>query len=315
MEARRITDEVFGRDVYVRALIETTNECRNNCLYCGIRRDCSEVIRYTLSQDEILESCSKAHEAGFRTFVLQGGENPGIKASDVSLLVSKIKRQFPDSAITLSLGEWDDEELAMFRCAGADRYLLRHETINPEHYKRLHPPFMSQANRIRCLFTLKRLGYQTGTGIMVGSPYQTLDNILEDIEFMRELDPEMIGIGPFIPASCTPFAGYAPGSVSLTLKLISVLRILFPKANIPATTALATLGGSDGRIAGLLAGANVVMPNVSPAYVRKAYRLYDNKAATGTEAIDVLTELRSALRKAGLRISYSRGDAPAAHEN
>lgn len=311
MEARHVTDKVFGRDVYVRALIETTNVCRNNCFYCGIRRDIQNAVRYTLSPVQILDCCDKAYKAGFRTLVLQGGENPAIKAVDIACQVEKIKNRYPDCAVTLSLGEWPDEDLALFRRAGADRYLLRQETINPSHYRQLHPPSMSQSNRIRCLYTLKSLGFQTGTGIMVGTPYQTTEHILEDIEFMRVLEPEMIGIGPFIPAAGTPFASYPAGSVDLTLRLISVLRILFPYANIPATTALATIGGTDGRTAGLLAGANVVMPNVSPSNVRRAYRLYDNKACGGMEAIDGLTGLRSALQNAGLQLSFSRGDFPA----
>ena len=310
-EARQVADSVFGRAVYVRALIETTNLCRNNCFYCGIRCDSRYVVRYTLSSQEILGCCEKAYTAGFRTFVLQGGENPQVKATDIALMVEEIKSRYPDCAVTLSLGEWSDEDLMLFRRAGADRYLLRQETIDQRHYSRLHPPSMSLSNRVRCLRTLKALGYQTGTGIMVGSPYQTTEHILKDIEFMRVLKPEMIGIGPFIPASGTPFESYPPGSVDLTLRLISVLRILFPLANIPATTALATLGGADGRIAGLLAGANVIMPNVTPANVRSAYRLYDNKACQATEALDGLQDLRSILQKAGFHISFSRGDAPA----
>lgn len=308
--ARSLTDEVFGRNVFVRALIEITNICRRNCLYCGIRHDSALADRYALTADEILSCCRMAFEAGFRTFVLQGGENPDYSSERIVAIVKAIKALFPEAAVTLSLGEWDDADLEDFREAGADRYLLRHETKNMAHYGRLHPPSMSLDNRLRCLFTLKRLGFQTGTGIMVGSPFQTVDHILEDIDFMLELKPEMIGIGPFIPAAGTPFSGFTAGSVELTLRLISVFRILFPTANIPATTALATLGGVDGRLAGIRAGANVVMPNVSPLSVRKAYRLYDNKECAGTEAIDGIDTLSCTLEAAGYRLSFSRGDAP-----
>lgn len=307
-EARRLTDESFGRDVYARGLIEITNVCRNNCYYCGIRAGNRSVARYTLSQEQILQTCRTAHEAGLRTFVLQGGENPALTAGMIASTVRKISSEFPDSAITLSLGEWDDASLKLFRDAGATRYLLRHETRSERHYGMLHPASMSLDNRIRCLRTLKRLGYQTGTGIMTGSPFQTLRDIISDIEFMRGLQPEMIGIGPFIPAAGTPLASFPPGSVELTLRLISVLRIIFPKANIPATTALATLDPARGRIAGLHAGANVVMPNVSPREARDAYRLYDNKASTGKESIEGLGELARSFAEAGFRLSFDRGD-------
>lgn len=308
--ARDLTDQVFGREVYIRALIEITNECRNDCLYCGIRRSCREIKRYTLTLRQIEECCKRAYDAGMRTFVLQGGENPSLTARDVAEIVSRIRSRWPGCAVTLSLGEWPDNDLALFREAGADRYLLRHETRDRYHYSRLHPPSMSLANRLRCLVTLKRLGYQTGTGIMVGSPWQTTEHILRDISMMLTLQPEMIGIGPFIPAAGTPFEGFAPGNVGMTLRLISIFRLLFPKALIPATTALATLGGGDGRVAGLMAGANVVMPNVSPVSVRESYRLYDNKSSSGSESIEGIGSLDASLRKAGLRISYSRGDAP-----
>lgn len=307
-DARRLTDEVFGRDVYARGLIEITNVCRNNCLYCGIRSGNTSVSRYTLSTEQIVSSCRTAHSAGLRSFVLQGGENPALTADRIESIVREISSEFPDSAITLSLGEWDDNAIQRFREAGAIRYLLRHETRSETHYLRLHPESMSLHNRLRCLRTLKRTGYQTGTGMMIGTPFQTLGNIIEDIDFMRELQPEMIGIGPFIPADNTPFATFPAGSVELTLRLISVLRLIFPKANIPATTALATLDPTRGRIAGLNAGANVVMPNISPPDARNAYRLYDNKAAFGLESIDGIDGLARSLAESGFNLSFDRGD-------
>lgn len=302
-DARRLADETVGRAVPARGLVEVTNECRNNCLYCGIRRDSTSVTcRYTLTDGQILGCCRAAHAAGLRTFVLQGGESASFGADRVEALVAQMAAEFPDTAITLSLGEWSDTDLERFRRAGARRYLLRHETKNAAHYSRLHPPSMSQANRLRCLDTLKRLGYETGTGIMVGSPFQTVDHIMEDLEYMCGLQPDMIGIGPFVPAAGTPFAGFPQGSVELTLRLISVLRLLFPRANMPATTALATLDPERGRIAGLMAGANVVMPNVSPADARKAYSIYDHKAATGTEGLEGLGNLRLQLAESGFKL-------------
>lgn len=307
-DARTLTDKGFGRRVFVRGLIEVTNVCRNGCLYCGIRAG-ARVNRYTLSRQEIIESCREAYQAGIRTFVMQGGENPALTPQWMADTVKELKTLFPEAAITLSLGEMVDDDYALLRDAGADRYLLRHETCTPAHYAALHPAEMQLDNRLRCLETLKRLGFQTGTGIMVGSPYQTLDHILEDIRFMLRLQPEMIGIGPFIPAAGTPFESFPAGSVQTTQRLVSVFRLLFPTALIPATTAVATLGGEQERINTLLAGANVVMPNMSPLPARKAYRLYDNKAASGLEAIEQLATLQASFAAAGLELTLDRGDA------
>lgn len=305
--ARSVTDSIFGRNVRIRGLIECTNICRNNCYYCGLRQGNQKLERYAMSPDMILDCCRLGHKLGFRTFVLQGGENPALSAQDIAQIVSLIHREFDDSAITLSLGEWPDEDLSLFKQAGATRYLLRHETVNPLHYSRLHPPMMSLDNRLRCLQTLKRLGFQTGTGIMVGSPFQTLDNIAEDLVFMSELQPEMIGIGPFIPHADTPFANQKAGSVELTLRLISILRLMFPHANIPSTTALASLG-VDGRKLGLLAGANVVMPNLTQDIYRKQYSLYNNKAAFGAESAEGLDILARELADVDLYITTEKGD-------
>lgn len=305
--ARKLTDATFGNKVRVRGLLEITNVCRNNCLYCGLRRDNRDIRRYTLPDDVILSACQSAYATGFRTFVLQGGENPALTGERISLLVWRIHTEFPDAAITLSLGEWPDDALLSFRQAGASRYLLRHETHNQAHYGQLHPSDMSLDNRLRCIATLKRLGFQTGTGIMVGSPYQTTDHIIEDLHYMHSIQPEMIGIGPFIPNSATPFAKHPHGSIELTTRLISILRLMFPNANIPSTTALASLS-PDGRNKGLAAGANVVMPNITPMDYRKDYSIYDNKAAYGSEAAEGLALLSAEVAEIGLELTTEKGD-------
>lgn len=305
--ARIVTRKIFGNKVRIRGLLELTNICRNDCFYCGLRKSNKTLERYTLTIDDIMISCQSAYDNGFRTFVIQGGENPALGREKIENLISCLHQQFPDSAITLSLGEWDDESFEVFRKAGASRYLLRHETFNASHYSRLHPPSMSRDNRLRCIHTLKRLGYQTGTGFMVGSPFQTIENIIEDLEFLYKVQPEMIGIGPFIPYSDTPFGGFKHGSIDLTIRLISILRLMFPYANIPATTALATLR-SEARIEALNSGANVVMPNITPIKYRGAYMLYDHKASTGTEAMEGLELLQKELNKTGLEITMERGD-------
>lgn len=306
-EAQKASEAVFGRGVFVRGLIEVSNHCKNNCYYCGIRAANTTLGRYRLSKEEILDCCSRGYGLGLRTFVLQGGEDPAQSDVWVADVVGSIRKAFPDCAITLSLGEKSEEAYKLFRNAGADRYLLRHETINPEHYAKLHPATMSRDRRISCLRSLKALGYQTGSGIMVGSPWQTLDNVVEDILFIQDLQPEMIGIGPFVHHRQTPFADFPDGSVELTLKLISIFRLINPQALIPSTTALATLD-SEGRKKGLLSGANVVMPNLSPASRRREYDLYEGKAAFGAEAAEGLEELQKELRSIGYDIVVGRGD-------
>lgn len=305
--AKKKTESIFGNKVRIRGLLEITNVCRNNCYYCGLRKNNRDIRRYTLSDDEIISSCHKAYDTGFRTFVLQGGENPAMTKERVATIVDTLHTNHPDAAITLSLGEWSDDAYQLFREAGASRYLLRHETRNPAHYGQLHPPEMDLDNRLRCLSTLKHLGFQTGTGIMVGSPYQTIDHIIEDLHYMRSINPEMVGIGPFIPNSATAFAKHPHGSVELTTKLISILRLMFPNANIPSTTALATVA-SDGRTKGLLAGANVVMPNITPIRYRKDYSIYDNKAALGSEASEGLALLAAEVAEIGMEITTEIGD-------
>ena len=297
----------FGNAVYIRGLIEISNRCRNNCLYCGIRKSNTMVSRYALSRETILSCCREGYELGFRTFVLQGGEDSSQTDDWIAGTVSAIKQEFPECAITLSLGEKSLASYQRFFEAGANRYLLRHETFNEAHYRELHPSDMSQDHRLLCLEWLKLIGYQTGTGIMVGSPGQAIGHLVEDLRFIERFQPEMIGIGPFIPHADTPFADQPAGSVEMTLKLISIFRLMHPSALIPATTALATLS-PDGRERGILAGANVVMPNLSPSSVRKKYALYDNKASFGSESAEGLKLLEKQLNGIGYTISYLRGD-------
>lgn len=306
-QAREVADSVFGKGIFVRGLIELTNVCRNDCYYCGIRKSNSNVVRYILSTEQVLQSCDAGYKLGFRTFVLQGGELPRDKAQWLIDLVTEIKQRWSDSAITLSLGEWPQGVYEQLREAGADRYLLRHETHNAKHYVRLHPTEMSLENRLQCLTWLKELGYQVGTGIMVGSPGQTIDNIVKDIEFIEQFKPEMIGLGPFVPQHDTPFGKHPAGSVETTIRLYSILRLMFPHALIPSTTALNTID-SQGRIKGIMAGANVVMPNLSPTDVRDRYALYDGKANTNAEAAEGLKLLEAQLATIGYHIDWGRGD-------
>ena len=297
----------FGNKIYIRGLIEVSNCCRNNCYYCGIRKGNPNIERYRLNLESILDCCRQGYKLGFRTFVLQGGEDPALTDDRIEMTVARIRQNYPDCAITLSLGEKSRDAYERFFRAGANRYLLRHETYNESHYRQLHPAEMSGKQRLQCLADLKDIGYQTGTGIMVGSPGQTVEHIIEDILFIEKLQPEMIGIGPFIPHHDTPFAGKAAGSMEMTLKLLSIFRLMHPYALIPSTTALATLA-SDGRERGILAGANVVMPNLSPPEQRTKYTLYDNKAAFGAEAAEGLKKLSERLNAIGYRISTERGD-------
>ncbi len=306
--ARRAARSVFGNKVYIRGLIEFTNFCKNDCLYCGIRRSQS-ITRYRLTEDEILGCCETGYGLGFRTFVLQGGEDPWFNDSRLVHTVSAIRDEFPDCAITLSVGERSRESYKALKEAGADRFLLRHETADSCHYGKLHPGEMSFENRMRCLRELKELGYQTGCGFMVGSPYQTRENLIEDLHFIWEFKPAMVGIGPFIPAKGTPFWQEAKGSAELTLRLLSIIRLMRPDLLLPATTALGT-AAADGRTRGILAGANVIMPNLSPENARKNYSLYDNKLNTGCEAAENLAQLKASMEAIGYEIVTDRGDSP-----
>ena len=307
-EAVKVRQKTYGNQVFIRGLIEFTNFCKNDCYYCGIRRSNSHADRYRLTKEQMLDCCANGYELGFRTFVLQGGEDGYFTDDKICDLVSAIKEKYPDCALTLSIGEKSFESYKRFKEAGADRYLLRHETANEEHYGKLHPANMSLTNRKNCLYDLKKLGYQVGAGFMVGSPYQTEETLAEDLIFLKELKPEMVGIGPFIPHHDTMFAQEAAGSVDLTLYLLSVIRILLPKVLLPATTALGTMD-PRGREKGIQAGANVVMPNLSPVKNRKLYDLYDNKICTGEEAAECRGCMGRRVASVGCELVTDRGDA------
>lgn len=306
-EAVRLRKQNYGMDVYTRGLIEFTNYCKNDCYYCGIRKSNRNVKRYRLTKEEILDCCANGYELGFRTFVLQGGEDLYFTDARMADIICAIRQGYPDCAITLSVGERSYESYKLFKKAGADRYLLRHETADPELYGKLHPAEMSFAGRRQCLYDLKELGYQVGAGFMVGAPGQKIRDLAEDLCFLKELEPHMVGIGPFIPHHDTRYAGEPEGSVERTILLLSMIRILLPKVLLPATTALGTLD-PQGREKGLAAGANVVMPNLSPLKNRRQYELYDNKICTGEEAAECIECLAERVAGIGYRLVKDRGD-------
>ena len=303
----RVRREIYGNDIYIRGLIEVSNICRNDCYYCGIRRGNHNCERYRLTSDEILACADEGYRLGFRTFVLQGGEDSYFSDDILGGIVSGIKSRYPDCAVTLSMGERSHESYKFLRSCGADRYLLRHETANPEHYAKLHPAEMSYDNRMRCLRDLRELGYQVGCGFMVGSPFQTARDLAEDLKFIEEFRPEMCGIGPFIPHKDTPFRDFPAGTLELTCYLLSVIRLIHPAVLLPSTTALGTIDPL-GREKGIMSGANVVMPNLSPVSVRKKYELYDNKICTGEESAQCRECLSRRMQKIGYEIVTCRGD-------
>ncbi len=305
--ADKTRKKIYGTDVYIRGLIEFTNYCKNNCYYCGIRCGNSNAKRYRLSKEQILLCCKEGYNLGFRTFVLQGGEDLFFTDDIICDIVSSIKENFPDCAITISIGEKSHDSYKRYFDAGATRYLLRHETADRKHYSHLHPDSMSLDTRKKCLFDLSDIGYQVGSGFMVGSPFQTTETIISDLRFLQELKPDMIGIGPYITHKDTPFRDYPSGSLTLTLKLISILRLMFPYALLPATTALGTIA-ANGREQGLLHGANVVMPNLSPVEYRSLYDLYENKICTGDEAAQCRDCLEKKVQSIGYNIVTARGD-------
>lgn len=305
--ARERACEHYGKKIFVRGIIEMTNYCRNDCLYCGIRRSNKNAQRYRLTKEDIMECCREGYALGFRTFVLQGGEDMYYTDDIMTDIVAAIRAAYPDCAITLSLGEMPRESYRRLFDAGANRYLLRHETADPAHYGKLHPAELSLANRMECLKNLKETGYQVGAGFMVGSPYQTVDNIVSDLLFIKSFAPHMVGIGPFIPHHDTPFAHEKPGSAELTLFLLAIVRLMNPKVLLPATTALGTVE-NNGREMGVLAGCNVVMPNISPMSVRRKYMLYDNKLNADTETKAAYDAVKRSMDAIGYEVVCGRGD-------
>lgn len=301
--------ETFDNRIYLRGLIEFSNYCKNNCLYCGIRRDNAEAHRYRLTEEDILAACDVGHAQGFRTFVLQSGEDPWWSDERLCAVVRAIKARFPDCAVTLSIGERSRESYRLLREAGADRYLLRHETADPEHYAMLHPKELSWEHRMNCLRDLKDLGYQVGAGMMIGSPGQNAERLVTDLRFLKTFRPHMVGIGPFLSHAQTPFAWEPDGSPMLTLRVLAMVRLMLPKALLPATTALNT-ALPDGIEQGVLHGANVVMPNLTPPDLRRHYALYHDKRCTGAESAEGLLELRRRLTAIGYEIDHARGDSP-----
>lgn len=306
-KARQVRHEHYGNKVFTRGLIELSNYCKNDCYYCGIRRSNTSVARYRLNKEDILNCCHSGYDLGFRTFVLQGGEDSHYNDNMMADIIYTIKSNYPDCAVTLSLGEKEYDSYLLYFHAGADRYLLRHETSNPQHYRKLHPEEMSLTHRKKCLEQLKEIGYQVGCGIMVGSPFQTVDNLVEDLLYIKEFQPHMVGIGPFIPHHETPFAAEKGGTAEQTLFLLGLSRLMLPKVLLPATTALGTIN-PKGRELGILAGANVVMPNLSPVSVRKDYELYDNKICTGDEAAECRQCLDLRMKSIDYEIVVERGD-------
>lgn len=305
--ARQTTLAIYDNHIYIRGLIEFTNICKNDCLYCGIRKSNTNAERYRLTKEDILSCCHIGYELGFRTFVLQGGEDGYFTDELICDIVSSIKKLHPDCAVTLSIGEKTFESYQKYFDAGADRYLLRHETANEAHYQSLHPSELSLEIRKRCLKALKDIGYQTGCGFMVGSPNQTIETLYEDLQFIRSLQPQMVGIGPFIPHKDTPFADKPAGTLDQTLRLLSIIRLIHPHVLLPATTALGTIH-PQGRELGILSGANVVMPNLSPSQVRKKYMLYNDKISTGEESAEGLEDLKRRMESIGYQVVVARGD-------
>ena len=300
-------DRVYGKRIFIRGLIEFSSYCKNDCLYCGLRKSNTKAERYRLGKDQILFCADEGYRLGFRTFVLQGGEDPWYTDAVMADIIKTIKERYPDCAVTLSLGERSEDSYRILKAAGADRYLLRHETADPEHYQKLHPAKMSWDHRISCLQTLKKLGYQVGAGFMVGSPYQTEENLARELIFLKKLDPQMCGIGPFISHKDTPFFDKASGTAEMTLFLLGLIRLTLPHVLLPATTALGTID-PEGREKGIFFGANVLMPNLSPVDVRKKYMIYDNKICTGDEAARCIECLKNRIKRTGCEIVVSRGD-------
>jgi len=306
-KAREVREQHYGKDVFIRGLIEISNICKNDCLYCGIRASNRNCDRYRITEDEILECADEGYSLGFRTFVMQGGEDGYFTDERLCSIIGSIKAKHPDCAVTLSLGERSYESYRKLKEAGAERYLLRHETATPEHYAKLHPASLKWDCRMECLLNLRSLGYQVGCGFMVGSPYQTIEMLSHELKFIEQFKPDMCGIGPFIPHKDTPFKNCTAGDVDTTCFLLSCIRLIHPTVLLPSTTALGTLH-PNGRELGILSGANVVMPNLSPSSVRKKYMLYNNKLSDGDESAQAVDSLRKRMESIGYNVTVARGD-------
>lgn len=305
--ADEVRQKYYGKKVFLRGLIEISSYCKNDCYYCGIRRSNKSAERYRLEHDNVLKCAEIGYKLGLRTFVIQGGEDAFFTDDYLCSIIYDMKSKYPECAVTLSLGERPYESYKRLKEAGADRYLLRHETADRELYYHLHPHGMSFENRRQCLYNLKELGYQVGAGFMVGAPFQSTENIISDIRFMQKLQPQMIGIGPFIPHKDTPFRDEKGGTLELTLCLLGILRLMFPKVLLPATTALGSIS-PIGRTLGLQTGCNVIMPNISPEDARKKYMLYNNKLISGSETAEGLEILKNEIKSAGYETAKERGD-------
>ena len=306
-QARKTAFQYYSGRVFIRGLVEISNYCKNNCFYCGIRRDNHTLARYRLTPEVILACIQNGYSLGLRSFVMQGGEDPGFPDSTVIKIIREFRRSFPDASLTLSLGEKSREIYQQFFEAGADRYLLRHETASKAHYDRIHPPEMSFNARIQGLHDLTSVGFQTGAGFMVGSPFQTPEDLAHDLLFLKDLNPHMVGLGPFITQADTPFAQFPSGTAAETLVMLALTKLMLPKAMLPATTALVTLLEGNRKPA-FDVGANVVMPNISPLNTRKLYNLYSGKLATGAESAEGLCILVEQIKAAGYTPEFSRGD-------
>lgn len=300
----RITQ--YGNKVFMRGLVEISSYCKQHCIYCGIRSENKLADRYRLTEDQIMSACEEGYRLGYRTYVLQGGEDDYFSDDRVVSMVKRIKDKYPDTRVTLSLGEKTKESYQKYFDAGADRYLLRHETASKSLYDKLHPQ-MSFENRIACLYTLREIGYQVGAGFMVGIPWQTLSDLVMDLQFLKELKPHMVGIGPFMPHKDTPLRHFEAGTVEMTEILLAIIRLLLPDVLLPATTSLGSVN-TKGRERGLKAGANVVMPNLSPTEVREKYALYDGKICTGDEAAHCRKCIEGRINSVGYQVDMSIGD-------
>jgi len=311
--ALRVKEEFYGKEIYIRGIVEFSNFCKQNCLYCGIRKDNAHVDRYRLSHKEIVEACRKGYALGYRTFVLQSGEDPYFTDDRVVAIIKDIRDNFKDAAITLSLGEKTKRSYKKFYDAGADRYLLRHETANEKLYDKLHENMTFQ-NRKECLYDLKEIGYQVGAGLMVGSPGQKKTDLIDDLRFLKELKPQMVGMGPYLTHKETPLKDSENGSLTETLVMLSLVRLILPEVLLPATTAVGTID-DYGREQAILAGCNVVMPNISPMEVRKKYELYENKICVDDQPEECRFCIEGRVKCTGSTLNMCRGDHISFHKN